>query len=271
MNIEKSINAGPMSFTEAGRVILLICSILCLIVFSACSSPQTDDAHSPRLLESASRGGCSGGEDDQYIQADLTFDKAISVRKDAAEELRITIGGERVGEEDIELEVIEKKTLRIVFPVDKVTSGVLKITPSGGKEIRGITDETGQYAVRSFEVDQLVPSGVTLSVLNSEEGAVSARVASTADHRSIAWIRITAGGQVLKPQGTGTDIMDDAVAVHEHEFLWATEESTAADIAEAINQYFPEKLSAESSGDVVDVRAVSGEVKGDLGIEIYTY
>ena len=97
MNIEKSINAGPMSFTEAGRVILLICSILCLIVFSACSSPQTDDAHSPRLLESASRGGCSGGEDDQYIQADLTFDKAISVRKDAAEEIRITIGGESAG------------------------------------------------------------------------------------------------------------------------------------------------------------------------------
>lgn len=56
--------------------------------------------------------------------------------------------------------------------------------------------------------------------------------------------------------GTGrsgtTDVMEGSCAVHQHEFLWVTEESTAEDIAETINNFLRRKLfrdSGRGSGD----------------------
>lgn len=271
MNAEKSINGSSAEFIKAEAGLFLLFIFLCLLFLTACASPETNEELSPRLQDAVSWGGCSGGEKDQYIKADLTFDQDIAVSEDAAEELRITIGGNRADEEEIDLKVVRDNTLEITVPVQKVTSGVLKIQSPGRKNFTKITDRTGKYAVLPFEVSQLVPSGAALSVLQSGEGSVSAQVTSTVNHRSIVWIRLTADGQVLQPEGTGTDILDQAAAVHEHDFLWATKESTATDIAEAINQYYPERLSAEASGDTVTVRSISDEVKGELGISIYTY
>ncbi len=268
MKIDNSMSKPAFSHYYLFTIVFL--SVILLII-SGCGAPATDDTYSPNLVSVYSRGGCNGGEDDQFIAVELVFDQSVRVTDEAYETLRITIGGERVDDGRMDISVQDSNTVQIVIPVEKVTSGVLRITPKDKKKIRGLTDKSGQYAVRPFSVETIVPSGVELNVIQSEEELAEAEVTSTANHRSIAWIRITADGEPVTPDGSGTDIMDDAVAVHEHDFLWATEESTASDIAETVRRYYPDRLTAESEGNRVIVRSVGQEVPGVLNIEIYTY
>lgn len=268
MKIHKSIIRGMIS--EHILFTIFILTVI-LFLFSGCGSAKVDNSFSPSLKEIRTWGGCDGSEDRQFIKAILVFDRNISVQDRSAEKLRITIGGERIDSSNIHLRVQNSNTLEITVPVDKVTSGVLKISPADKNKDCGILDESGKYAVMPLHVDTIVPSGAELALVRSEKGMAEARVVSTANHRSIIWIRITEDGKAIQPDSTGTERMNDAFAVHEHNFLWATEESTAADIAEAINKYFPERLISVTEEDTVIVRSVSEDIQGNIGIEIYTY
>ena len=134
------------------KYVILTIIFLIVIVFSAagCGSPQTDDSCSPALESVKSRGGCRGGEDRQFIAADLVFDKNIRITENASANLRITIGGERIDDEKTNLSVRDKHILHVEIPVEKVTSGVLIIEPLKAEKVRGITDESGKYAVQPF-------------------------------------------------------------------------------------------------------------------------
>ncbi|MGI6205190.1 MAG: hypothetical protein ACOYJI_00985 [Anaerovoracaceae bacterium] len=256
---------------KLSKISALFLIIAVFLISGAACGPKTGSG-SPELVSVNTWGGCTGGEDDQFIKADLEFSDAVKASDKAAEQLRVTIGGDRVKSDDIKISSADEKTIEIEIPVDKVTSGVLEIKPLSEGKLTAITDESGEYAVKSFSVKKIVPSGMEITTVSSDEGSVSAQVTALANHRSITWIKITAGGNTVKPAGTGTDIMDDAVAVHEHDFLWATEESTAADIAEAVNKYYSGQLTASSSGDIVTVSAAEGgSAGGVLDISIYTY
>ena len=56
--------------------------------------------------------------------------------------------------------------------------------------------------------------------------------------------------------------MEGACAVHEHEFLWATKETTAADIAETVSNFYGEDFSASAEGDEITVTRKTGRTPG---------
>ena len=247
---------------------LLIFTLSFLFILTGCGRLQTDAAFSPELQEIQTRGGCRGGEKDQYIKADLVFNHDIGINPRSLDNLRITIGSERIRPENVDFQIIKDKTLEITIPVQKVTSGKLEISPDRDNNDFGITDHSGKYAARYFEISTIVPSGAQLGPPETGENSVSADVLSAVNHRSIIWIRITEDGNAIIPDASGTDRMKDAFAVHEHDFLWADEKSTAADIADAVCRYFPDRLTAEAAGNTVTIHSVSNELAGTLGIEI---
>lgn len=245
--------------------------VAAVFAFTGAACGAAVGSGSPELVSTKAWGGTTGGEDGQFIKADLEFSGAVKASEKAADQLRVTIGGSRVKSEDIKISSADDKTLEIEIPVDKVTSGVLEIKPVSEGSLTAVTDDSGKYAVRPFNVKTIVPSGMEIETVSSEEGSAAVQVTALANHRSITWIKITADGQDVVPAGTGTDIMDNAAAVHEHDFLWATNESTASDIAEAVNKYFSGKITASSSGDTVYISSADTSVTGKLDITIYTY
>ena len=80
-------------------------------------------------------------------------------------------------------------------------------------------------------------------------------------------------GEAVEPDDLSSpDILDDvAVGIHEHEFLWATNESVAADIAKAVNDFYGNRFTAESSGDEVTIEALEADSGADAGLELKLY
>ena len=73
----------------------------------------------------------------------------------------------------------------------------------------------------------------------------------------MVWIQLLENGEPAEPDDLSSpDIMDGTAAgIHEHEFLWATNESVAEDIAKAVNDFYGERFTAESAGSEVTVTA----------------
>ena len=86
-----------------------------------------------------------------------------------------------------------------------------------------------------------IPSGAAIETLSSSPEQTVCRVTQTVTHRSIIWIQLFSGDQAVEPEDPGTtDVMEGSCAVHQHEFLWVTEEYRAEDIAETINNFYGE-------------------------------
>lgn len=250
-------------------------SLLILVVLSAslpatgCASSQSGGTSagpdSPELQACIVYGECRGGEADQYILAELQFDRSVTLSEGLPAQLRAVIGGKRIPEEDISAEQTGTDTVKISLHVDRVTDGMLKLTNAPGVEtISAISGAEGSACLQELHVEQLVPSGVTIHEETEGEYAVD----TVPTHRSIVWIRLREGGTIIPPAGADTtDIMDDAAAVHEHEFLWATTSSVAKDMADVINKYYSSAVTAEASENHVILRSVDGN--GTPALEIY--
>ena len=66
-------------------------------------------ADSPALQSCESYGICEGGEQDQYIIAELIFDRPVSFSEELKEQLRVVIGGQRIAPEKIEVGAVENR------------------------------------------------------------------------------------------------------------------------------------------------------------------
>ena len=121
-----------------------------------------------------------------------------------------------------------------------------------------------------LEIKQLIPSCASVSSVEETAGNAVYQVDSVVTHRSIIWLRLYRDGEVIAPDNTDTtDVMDNAVAVHEHEFLWATPESTASDMAETINSFYSSGLEASADGNRLTIAEKNGG-QSSLRLEIYT-
>lgn len=261
---------------------------LCILMFcfSSCGASGGIDGkvgeNSPYVAECTVNAGCDGGEDDQYVEADIKFNRNVICSAYAAAQLRVVIGGERVKTEDIKIsqDNTSADTIKLrITGISKVTNGVMEITSANGESvINGITDESGKYSARSPEIKKLIPSGAAIEQSGkSEAGEYSAwtsiRVTSPPSHRSMIWLQLIDNGNVVEPDDMSSpDIMDDtAVGIHEHEFLFATNESVAEDIAKAVNDFYGESFTAESNEDEVTVTAIHNDEKADADLELRLY
>lgn len=251
------------------RVSLLILIVVLAGMQAGCASSLTGGAaagpDSPELQDWKVFGECLGGESDQYIVAELTFDRDIKLAEGLPAQIRAVIGGKRIAEENISAEQSGEKTVQIRLHVDRVVDGVLKLTNAPGNEtIPALTDADGRNCAGTLDVEKMVPSGVTIHEVSAGEYAVD----TVPTHRSIVWIRVRTEQGILPPGGAAsTDVLDDAAAVHEHEFLWATTASVASDIADTVNQYYSPAVTAEAGDNHVVLRAADGSTAPSL--EIY--
>ena len=247
-------------------LIVLICILTAMC--TGCGGAAEPGDHSPVLNSCTLRGECSGGERDQRIIADL---RAVSFDENLAEQLRIVVGGQRIDDGDVAIVQNGENGIEITVPVVQVNDGMMEITNAPDSEVlSGLTDKEGKSCVEKLEIEQLIPSGASVSTVEETAGRAVYQVDSVVTHRSIIWLRMYRNGEMIPPDDTDTtDVMDSAVAVHEHEFLWATPESTASDMAEVINSFYSSGLEASADGKCLTIREKNGG-QSSLKMEIYT-
>lgn len=225
---------------------------LSVLLFAGCGSSVTVGSDSPVFQDCQVTAGCTGGEDEQYVQADLNFDRAIELGDGLEEEIRVVIGGNRIPSEKITAEQVDDDTVSLHISVKQTDTGELDIENAPDAEaLTAITAESGSCAA-SVRVKTLIPSGAELNCLSSTAESSVYKVTAPVSHRSIIWIRVKQGDSELTPEGVPAgDSMGNAAAVHQHEFLWATNASTAEDIADMLNNCFGSALTASVQDDQI--------------------
>ena len=163
-----------MNDLKRNRKVHLAAVILCICLFavmiSGCGGAGTAKTagnvseESPGLSSVGLKGSCEGGEKDQYIIADLNFDKDISYNDELAKQIRIVIGGQRIKEDVISFSSPQKNCLEIRIPITQVNDGMMEITNAPGCDIlTALTDSNGKNCVASLNVKKLIPSGAAVS------------------------------------------------------------------------------------------------------------
>lgn len=268
-NIRRNTGNAKKQKKLAAAVFLLL---ILVVYLCGCGGPSVSEENSPVLEKCTAQGMCEGGEQDQYIVAELKFDRPVAFSEDLKDQLRVVIGGQRIDPEKIKLSAPEgENTIRLKMAVQQVNDGYLEITNASGEDmLTALTDAEGRYCTASVDVRQLIPSGAVIETLSSSPEQTVCRVTRTVTHRSIIWIQLFSGDQAVEPEDPGTaDVMEGSCAVHQHEFLWVTEESTAEDVAETINNFYGENYSAAAEGDQVTVNAKSAAGSENLELRIY--
>lgn len=250
-------------------VFLFLCSV-CIL---GCGSAKVDEEKSPSLLSASVSSYNEGSESKQYVKVLLEFDQDISVNDKSDDSLRITISGERVQNDEYTLSQGESpEQAELLISVEAITKGVLKIEKSEKADtISDIRDASGEYAVQDFTLEGIIPSGVTLSDVASDETSVTKQVDSVWNIRSIAWVCLTKDGEVIPVNESDTnEELDGRVAVHGHEFLTEDEGVIAEKIVETLDRVYGEEYQFSSDKNRITAKAVNGET-GTYDIEIYEY
>ncbi len=245
-----------------------------LFLFAAgCGKEKVDEEMSPELISASVDAYNEGSESKQYVEVDLEFDQEILVKEKRDDSLRITIAGERISTEEYELRQGENDTEAVlVISVDAVTNGILKVEKSERADaISDITNVTGEYAVKDFELESVIPSGVTLSDVSSDETSVTKQVDSAWSIRSIAWVCLTKNGEVIPvEQDDVNEKLDGRAAVHGHEFLIEDETEIAEKIAETLNRVYGAEYRFTCEENRITAESITGEA-ADYDIEVYQY
>ena len=247
--------------------------IVCILLFAGCSGKSHSDSEkSPRLQNIELTSYNEGSEDSQYVEATLQFDQEVRLSEDPLKNMRITISGERM--EDIEVNQEEKDTVCLTIPVTTITRGNLEITEEKeDKGYPGITDADGDYTVWTFDVDALIPSGVTLvDVEHTQKGGFQKQVVGMWNVRNITWIQLYENGTLVESSNDKeSESMDGAIAVHGHDFLDSDSTMIAEDIVEALNQYYARNYIFTQDGDIITGQKLDGGDSAELELEIYQY
>ncbi len=273
--------------TDMLKRILIYSLFLCVLVLGAsgCGGSKTaaeGAGNAPSVVDCTVDAGCDGGENDQYVNILMKFDRNVTCSDSITDDLRVVIGGERVKSDNIQVSQDDSSKDEINFRIslNKVTNGVLEITAADGSStIKSVKDESGKYCAEAPEIKKLIPSGVTVEQTEASAEAehpawTRIKVMSPPSHRSMVWIQLVVNGEPVQPDDLSSpDILDDTAAgIHEHEFLWATEGSVAEDIAKAVNDFYGERFTAESNGSEVTVTALDTSGSTDsVELRLYEY
>jgi hypothetical protein len=252
---------------------LLATAVAISVLCAGCGKTKTDEAKSPNLVQASISSYNNGTQSSQFVQVNLEFDKKITIEEKNSDSLRITIGGERVTSDEYELEPGDEEGEAILtISVDAVTNGVLKITKSEKSDvITDITDASGNYAVNEFELEGLIPSGVTLSDVDADETSVTKQVDSAWNIRSIAWICLTKDGEVIPVnEDDVNEQLDGYAAVHGHEFLIEDEAEIAEKMVDTLSRVYGAEYEFSSNGARITAKNINSE-EGNYDIQIYQY
>ncbi|MBO5460992.1 MAG: hypothetical protein J5983_04260 [Ruminococcus sp.] len=262
------------SLGKRGVILGVTCLIVVLVIVIGVLVRQVkvDEEHSPQLTDVEVTSYNEGSEESQFVQVDLIFDREIKLASETCKNLRITISGNRVQEGEYSLQAGEnEQTAQLVISVDAITEGILKIEKLKAKGIISeIRSTDSKYAAQDFSVEAIIPSGVILSTVESEEGKVVKNVDSVWNIRSIAWIGLLENGELIPVSETRTlEMLDGRAAVHGHEFLMENEKDIAKAIVETLENNYGTEYQFSCDGTQVTVEKLGSDVQLDL--EIYQY
>lgn len=263
---------GLMKKNAAYSMLVLSAIVALGISLLSCGSAKINAEHSPRL-ENATIGSYSRDtESSQYVEVDLIFDRDITVVDDKCESLRITIADERVQEDEYTLtQGNESNIARLTINVEAITKGVLRVEKEKEEAvISEIRSSDGEYAADDFSLEGMIPSGVTLSTVESEAGRVVKSVDSRWNIRSIAWVGLVENGKLVPVSETRSlEMLDGYAAVHGHEFLMEDEEDIAESITDVLRSNYGNEYSFSCDGNRVTAEKANSDA--ELDIDIYGY
>lgn len=219
----------------------------------------------------------SNTEDSQQVRISLFFDKKIKVHENLKDSICVKIAGNRIKKESYVIQQSEnKKRVDIEIPTTAVTTGVLEIEGSEKSDVMGVfTDESNKYAVSNFTVEGIIPCGVMLQDVKDDNGQIlkgRKQVVSPFAIRSIGWIELLEDGKpIVSTVAPEPERMEQAVAVHGHEFLRDGTEEVAQNIANTLNKYFSDQYEIQCEGDEVFYQKKGGNSEENLDIQFYTY
>ena len=230
-----------------------------VICLSACGGalPVTDD--SPEIVSVDISSGSNGSENSQYVKVSVWFDKAVKADRRIVNELRLTVNGktpdkkvaviaaEAMPDDETGL-IITLKAAETARSPDKGTyfalyEGNLEISaPTGG--LRYLTSADGKKSVRWETVSGVIPSGMTLTEIDSGDGRLTVHVDTVPVVRVVTWVQFCANGSpVMEPGFTKESYVyanDGSIPVHVHYFLRATPESCAEAVIQQLEYFFGE-------------------------------
>lgn len=250
------------------------------ILMGGCGKPTADSEESPVLTGASLESWNDGSMDEQYVDVSLEFDRPVCWQEKDADTLRVTISGNRMSGDDLELvqgESDQELILRI--SVTAVTNGTLEIGMDDSADvISAVTSEDGKYAADDFQISAVIPSGIELADTSDQAGSsdghpqISKQVTHSWNIRSIAWVQLLENGEPVEVgEDTNIEILDQAVAVHGHEFLQEDEFAVAQSIAETLDDYYSDDYAFSYADDVVTVEKVSGDQDVELDLQVYSY
>lgn len=247
------------------------CIVLLLLLgaVSLTGCGRTVGTGSPQLESVCITAYNNGSEDSQYVQVELRFDREISVSEESTDSLRITVSGERIREYTVEMGA-DPDTALLTLPVEAVTEGLLYIgKDTSADAVTDICSQDGRYAAAEFEVQGIIPSGVTLATVSSEPGRVVKEVVSGWSIRSIAWVGLYENGVLIPASDTTAgEELDGYAAVHGHEFLLEDEEDIAEKTVEVLTRNY---TGYEFSWDGTEIIAEKAGSDAVLDICVYQY
>lgn len=244
-----------------------VAAVACLGVAAAavlcsCAPAATVDDASPRVSDVQLSATSAMTEASQAVSIAVTFDQAISVSGDAAEDFTLLINGKEIDTATVTLDVLPAAS-GITFTLRPAASAAqgtgagqyfalyqaqfsLASKRSDGA-LPHVTGQSGSAAVLGEAISGTLPSGLSIAVedvrpaTEDQPAQTTFAVASPAKARVITW---------FSPDGGATVLLK-----HNHTFAQASAEDAAADLAKIVNADASCGLVASASGARVTLTA----------------
>lgn len=215
---------------------------------------------SPRMVGAEVSSGSNLDEASQYAQVSIGFDQPLEATGDVLSGLEVTLNGEAPDSRTIKVSAeVEGSQLTVrLTPTEEAANGgsgtsvyfalydgdvtVASKRDDGG--LAGVCAQGGQdNAVLSEAVTAKVPSGMTVTDVQVEDGGVSFAIGEFARLRCCSFFSF----------GEGLPV----VMMHNHEFARDIARTAAERLAATINANYGDALQAQVAGEVVTVRAAA--------------
>jgi len=243
-----------------------------LLGISGCGSVRISEEESPKLNNVIIQTYNNGSESSQFVEVTLQFDRKIAVKKKILSNMKVTISGTRMS--DITASKTADEDITLNIPVTAVTKGILSIAEEKeGKGYSGITESSGHYNVRTFSVDAIIPSGISLADTQETNGTGFVKnVQGIWNIRCITWVKLLENGEAVPGEPCAElDELDDAVAVHGHDFLTSDTTMIAEDIVKALNDHYGSAYVFRQDGTRIYGNKLDESDGTKLDLQIYTY